>query len=29
MTPAELRNHVKSERDRLGKLVREANITVD
>ena len=29
MTPAELDTHVKSERDRLGKLVREANITVD
>jgi tripartite-type tricarboxylate transporter receptor subunit TctC len=29
MTPAELETHVKSERDRLGKLIREANITVD
>jgi tripartite-type tricarboxylate transporter receptor subunit TctC len=29
MTPAELETHVKSERDRLGKLIREADITVD
>lgn len=29
MLPAELDAHVKSERDRLGKLIREANITVD
>ncbi|WP_204378203.1 Bug family tripartite tricarboxylate transporter substrate binding protein [Tardiphaga robiniae] len=29
MTPAELETHVKSERYRLGKLIREANITVD
>jgi tripartite-type tricarboxylate transporter receptor subunit TctC len=29
MTPAELETHVKNERDRLGKLIREANITVD
>jgi tripartite-type tricarboxylate transporter receptor subunit TctC len=29
MTPAELDAHVKSESSRLGKLIREANITVD
>lgn len=29
MKPAELDAHVKAERDRLGKLIREANITVD
>ena len=29
MTPAELGAHVVSERERLGKLIRDANITVE
>jgi tripartite-type tricarboxylate transporter receptor subunit TctC len=29
MTPAELDAHVKSESERLGKLIRDAKITVD
>jgi len=29
MTPVELGAHVESERERLGKLIRDANITVE